>query len=47
LGHPTGCSGVRLLVTLYHLLKQQDKELGTASLCGGGVSCAMIIKREK
>ena len=48
LGHPTGCSGARLLVTLYHVLKQQDKELGAASLCGGGgVSCAMIIKREK
>ena len=48
LGHPTGCSGARLLVTLYNVLKQQDKELGAASLCGGGgVSCAMIIKREK
>lgn len=48
LGHPTGCSGARLLVTLYHVLKQQDKELGAASLCGGGgVTCAMIIKREK
>jgi acetyl-CoA C-acetyltransferase len=48
LGHPTGCSGARLLVTLYHALKQQDKELGAASLCGGGgVSCAMIIRREK
>lgn len=48
LGHPTGCSGARLLVTLYHVLKQQDRELGAASLCGGGgVSCAMIIKREK
>jgi len=48
LGHPTGCSGARLLVTLYHVLKQQDKELGAASLCGGGgVSCAMVIKREK
>jgi len=47
LGHPTGCSGARLLVTLYYVLKQQDKELGAASLCGGGgVSCAMIIKRE-
>jgi acetyl-CoA C-acetyltransferase len=47
LGHPTGCSGARLLVTLYHVLKQQDKELGVASLCGGGgVSCAMVIKRE-
>lgn len=48
LGHPTGCSGARLLVTLYHVLAQQDKELGAASLCGGGgVSCAMIIKRER
>ena len=48
LGHPTGCSGARLLVTLYNVLKQQDKELGAASLCGGGgVSCAMIIRREK
>ena len=47
LGHPTGCSGARLLVTLYHLLKRKDKELGAASLCGGGgVSCAIIIKRE-
>ncbi|MDY6971757.1 MAG: thiolase family protein [Thermodesulfobacteriota bacterium] len=48
LGHPTGCSGTRLLVTLYHVLKHQDKELGAASLCGGGgVSCAMVIKREE
>ena len=47
LGHPTGCSGARLLVTLYHLLKNRDQELGTASLCGGGgVSCAMVIRRE-
>lgn len=47
LGHPTGCSGARLLVTLYHVLKQQGKEFGTASLCGGGgVSCAIVIKRE-
>ncbi len=48
LGHPTGCSGARLLVTLYHVLKQQNKKLGAASLCGGGgVSCAIVIKREK
>ena len=48
LGHPTGCSGARMLTTLYHVLKQQDMELGVASLCGGGgVSCAIIIKREK
>ena len=48
LGHPTGCSGARLLVTLYQILKQRDQDLGVASLCGGGgVSCAMVIKREK
>jgi len=48
LGHPTGCSGARLLVALYHVLKQRDLELGVASLCGGGgVSCAMVIRREK
>lgn len=47
LGHPTGESGVRILVTLYHALKRMDRELGIASICGGtGVACAMIIKRE-
>ena len=47
LGHPTGASGARLLVTLYHLLKHRDLEMGAASLCGGGgVSCAMVIRRE-
>ena len=47
LGHPTGESGVRILITLYHALKRMDKELGVASICGGtGVACAMIIKRE-
>lgn len=47
LGHPTGESGVRILVTLYHALKRTDKELGVASICGGtGVACAMVIQRE-
>lgn len=47
LGHPTGESGARILVTLYNALKRRDKELGIASICGGtGVACAMIIKRE-
>lgn len=47
LGHPTGESGVRILVTLYHALKRVGKELGVASICGGtGVACAMAIKRE-
>jgi acetyl-CoA C-acetyltransferase len=47
LGHPTGCSGARIVITLYHALKRVDGELGVASICGGGgVSCALIICRE-
>ena len=47
LGHPTGCSGARIIVTLYYALKRLDKELGIAAICGGGGSTmAMIIRRE-
>ncbi len=47
LGHPTGCSGARIVVTLYYALKRLDKELGVAAICGGGGSTmAMVIKRE-
>ncbi len=47
LGHPTGISGARIVVTLYHALKTHDKEYGVASICGGGgVTMAMVIKRE-
>jgi acetyl-CoA C-acetyltransferase len=47
LGHPTGISGARILVTLYHALKTHDGETGLAAICGGGgVSMAMMIKRE-
>jgi acetyl-CoA C-acetyltransferase len=47
LGHPTGCSGARIIVTLYYALKRLDKELGVASICGGGgATMAVIIKRE-
>lgn len=47
LGHPTGISGARILVTLYNALRQHDGELGIAGICGGGgVSMAMVIKRE-
>jgi acetyl-CoA C-acetyltransferase len=48
LGHPTGISGARIVVTLYHVLKRIDGELGIAAICGGGgVSMAAIIKREQ
>ncbi len=47
LGHPTGISGARIVVTLYHALKRIGGELGIAAICGGGgVSMALVIRRE-
>jgi acetyl-CoA C-acetyltransferase len=47
LGHPTGISGARIVVTLYHALKRTGGELGIAGICGGGgVSMAVVIRRE-
>ncbi len=47
LGHPTGVSGARILVTLYHALRRCGGEYGVAGICGGGgVSMAMVIRRE-
>ncbi|MFQ5454055.1 MAG: thiolase family protein, partial [Candidatus Zixiibacteriota bacterium] len=47
LGHPTGISGARIVVTLYHALKIHNGSVGLAAICGGGgVSMAMLIKRE-
>lgn len=47
LGHPTGMSGARILITLYYALKRIDGEIGVAGICGGGgVTMAMVIKRE-
>lgn len=47
LGHPTGFSGARILVTLSSILKHHDKEFGVAAICGGGgVTTAMVIRRE-
>jgi len=45
LGHPIGCSGVRLMVTLIHAMKERGAHLGLASLClGGGEAVAMSIE---
>lgn len=45
LGHPIGCSGARLLVTLIHALKARGLTRGVASLCiGGGEATAMAIE---
>ncbi len=46
LGHPIGCSGARILVTLLHEMKRRESKLGLASLCiGGGMGTAMIVER--
>ncbi|MFD0975516.1 acetyl-CoA C-acyltransferase [Salinimicrobium gaetbulicola] len=46
LGHPLGCSGARILVTLLNVLKQNDGKIGAAAICnGGGGASAMILER--
>jgi acetyl-CoA C-acetyltransferase len=46
LGHPIGCSGARLIVTLLHEMKRRQVNLGLATLCiGGGQGMAMIIEK--
>ena len=46
LGHPIGASGARILVTLLHELKKQNKKKGCATLCiGGGMGIALCIER--
>ena len=45
LGHPLGCSGARILVTLIHILQQENKRYGAAAICnGGGGASAMVIE---
>ena len=45
LGHPIGCSGSRILVTLINVLKEKNAKTGIASLCiGGGMGIAIAIK---
>ncbi len=47
LGHPIGCSGARVLVTLLHILEDLRLRRGIASLCvGGGMGIAMAIERQ-
>jgi acetyl-CoA C-acetyltransferase len=46
LGHPLGCSGVRILITLVNVLKQNNSKLGAAAICnGGGGASAMVLER--
>ena len=46
IGHPIGCSGARVLVTLIHSMIRLGKRKGLAALCiGGGMSIAMCVER--
>lgn len=45
LGHPLGCSGARIIVTLLHILKANNARYGAAGICnGGGGASAMVIE---
>ena len=45
MGHPLGASGARIVVTLLHVLKQNNGSIGAAAICnGGGGASAMVIK---
>ena len=46
LGHPVGCTGARILVSLIYEMQKRDAKKGLATLCvGGGMGCAAIIER--
>ncbi|MEA3470157.1 MAG: acetyl-CoA C-acyltransferase [Thermodesulfobacteriota bacterium] len=45
LGHPVGCTGARIMVSLLYAMKKRGNTLGLATLCGGGgVSCATVLE---
>jgi len=46
LGHPLGCSGARIIVTLLNVLQQNDGKIGAAAICnGGGGASAIVIEK--
>jgi acetyl-CoA C-acetyltransferase len=46
LGHPIGCSGARIVVTLLHEMRRRESRLGLATLCvSGGMGGAMLVER--
>ncbi len=48
LGHPLGCSGARIMITLMNVLKQNKGKLGAAGICnGGGGASAMVIENHQ
>jgi acetyl-CoA C-acetyltransferase len=48
LGHPVGCTGARILVSLLHEMKRREVNLGLVTLCvGGGMGMSLIIENEQ
>ena len=48
LGHPVGCSGARILVSLLYEMQKEDVHTGLATLCvGGGMGCSAVVKRDQ
>ncbi|MFY0715208.1 acetyl-CoA C-acyltransferase [Seonamhaeicola sp. NFXS20] len=46
LGHPLGCSGARIIVTLLNILEQNNGKIGAAAICnGGGGASAIVLER--
>lgn len=46
LGHPLGCSGARITITLLNVLEQNNAKLGAAAICnGGGGASAIVLER--
>ena len=46
LGHPLGCSGARIIVTLINVLEQNNAKIGVAAICnGGGGASAIVLER--
>ncbi len=46
LGHPLGCSGARIIVTLLNVLEQNNAKIGAAAICnGGGGASAIVLER--
>ncbi len=43
IGHPLGCSGARIIVTLIHALIQQGKKYGAAGICNGGGGASAVV----
>jgi acetyl-CoA C-acetyltransferase len=46
LGHPIGCSGTRIVVTLLHEMRRRESRYGIATICvSGGMGMAMLFER--